>query len=101
VRRRRQRHLVSPSATSHPGIMLARPTIFVAGLLPISMQGNLPAVPYVAAADATNARRLERYFQLGSGKAFAKKRLLRGSNKKRRASRCHERDWERRLQSPQ
>jgi putative endonuclease len=34
---------------------------------------------YVAVADATNARRLERYFKSGSGKAFAKKRFLTGA----------------------
>jgi putative endonuclease len=39
----------------------------------------LPAVlkSYVAVQDGTHARRLERYFKSGSGKAFAKKRLLR------------------------
>jgi putative endonuclease len=44
----------------------------------ISTRGNLPAalVAYVAVTGATSARRLERYFKTGSGKAFAKKRLL-------------------------
>jgi predicted GIY-YIG superfamily endonuclease len=44
----------------------------------LSTRGNLPAIltAYVAVADATNARRLERYFKSGSGKAFAKKRFL-------------------------
>jgi predicted GIY-YIG superfamily endonuclease len=38
----------------------------------------LPATlrSYVAVEDELNARRLERYFKSGSGKAFAKKRLL-------------------------
>ena len=31
---------------------------------------------YVAVADELTARRLERYFKSGSGKAFAKKRFL-------------------------
>jgi putative endonuclease len=31
---------------------------------------------YIAISDEPNARRLERYFKSGSGKAFAKKRLL-------------------------
>ena len=31
---------------------------------------------YVAVQDGSHARRLERYFKSGSGKAFAKKRLL-------------------------
>jgi putative endonuclease len=39
---------------------------------------HLPAIlrSYVAVADEASARRLERYFKSGSGKAFAKKRLL-------------------------
>jgi len=39
---------------------------------------HLPAIlrSYVAVKDGTHARRLERYFKSGSGKAFAKKRLL-------------------------
>jgi predicted GIY-YIG superfamily endonuclease len=43
-----------------------------------STRENLPAIlaAYVAVADAGNARRLERYFKSGSGKAFAKKRFL-------------------------
>jgi predicted GIY-YIG superfamily endonuclease len=38
----------------------------------------LPAAlrSYVAVADEPHARQLERYFKSGSGKAFAKKRLL-------------------------
>jgi putative endonuclease len=38
----------------------------------------LPAVlrSYVAVADEVTARRLERYFKSGSGKAFANKRFL-------------------------
>ena len=36
---------------------------------------------YVAAQDETHARRLERYFKSGSGKAFAKKRLLPGDRR--------------------
>jgi hypothetical protein len=44
----------------------------------LSTRGSLPAAlaAYVAVASATHARRLERYFKSGSGKAFAKKRLL-------------------------
>ena len=44
----------------------------------ISTGKNLPAVlrSYVAVADEMTARRLERYFKSGSGKAFAKKRFL-------------------------
>jgi putative endonuclease len=44
----------------------------------ISTRKLLPAVlrPYVAVADEVMARRLEKYFKSGSGKAFAKKRLL-------------------------
>ena len=34
---------------------------------------------YVAVANEATARRLERYFKSGSGKAFAKKRFLGGS----------------------
>jgi putative endonuclease len=36
----------------------------------------LDLVSYVAVAEAEHARQLERYFKSGSGKAFAKKRLL-------------------------
>jgi putative endonuclease len=38
----------------------------------------LPAVlrSYVAVADEVTARKLERYFKSGSGKAFATKRFL-------------------------
>jgi putative endonuclease len=44
----------------------------------ISTRSNLPAklAAYVAVGDETTARRLERYFKSGSGKAFAKKRFL-------------------------
>jgi predicted GIY-YIG superfamily endonuclease len=44
----------------------------------ISTRQYLPAVlrSYVAVEDEATARRLERYFKSGSGKAFAKKRLL-------------------------
>jgi putative endonuclease len=44
----------------------------------LSTRGSLPAAlaAYVAVASATHARRLERYFKSGSGKAFAKKRFL-------------------------
>jgi putative endonuclease len=44
----------------------------------VSTRKYLPAVlrSYVAVADEVTARRLERYFKSGSGKAFAKKRLL-------------------------
>ena len=44
----------------------------------ISTKHNLPAVlrSYVAVMNEANARRLERYFKSGSGKAFAKKRFL-------------------------
>jgi putative endonuclease len=44
----------------------------------ISTSKNLPAVlrSYVAVGDQAHARRLERYFKSGSGKAFANKRLL-------------------------
>jgi putative endonuclease len=43
-----------------------------------STSKNLPAVlrSYVAVGNETHARRLERYFKSGSGKAFANKRLL-------------------------
>jgi predicted GIY-YIG superfamily endonuclease len=34
---------------------------------------------YVAVADELTARRLERYFKSGSGKAFAKKRFLKAA----------------------
>jgi len=44
-----------------------------------STRSHLPAVlrSYVAVQDETHARQLERYFKSGSGKALAKKRLLR------------------------
>ena len=44
----------------------------------ISTSKHLPAVlrSYVAVADEMTARRLERYFKSGSGKAFAIKRFL-------------------------
>ena len=44
----------------------------------ISTRKNLPAQlrSYVAVGDEAHARRLERYFKSGSGKAFANKRLL-------------------------
>ena len=44
----------------------------------LSTRNYIPAVlkSYVAVADEGIARRLERYFRSGSGKAFAKKRLL-------------------------
>ncbi len=44
----------------------------------ISTSKNLPAVlqSYVAVGNEAHARRLERYFKSGSGKAFANKRLL-------------------------
>jgi len=44
----------------------------------ISTRKLLPAVlrSYVAVADEVTARRLEKYFKSGSGKAFAKKRFL-------------------------
>jgi putative endonuclease len=44
----------------------------------VSTSKYLPAVlrSYVAVADEATARRLERYFKSGSGKAFAKKRFL-------------------------
>jgi putative endonuclease len=43
-----------------------------------STRGNLPAVlrSYVAVSDEIHARRLERCFKSGSGKAFAKRRFL-------------------------
>ena len=44
----------------------------------ISTRHYLPAIlrSYVAVMDEATARTLERYFKSGSGKAFAKKRLL-------------------------
>ena len=44
----------------------------------VSTSKYLPAVlrSYVAIADEVTARRLERYFKSGSGKAFAKRRVL-------------------------
>ena len=44
----------------------------------ISTSKNLPAVlrSYVAVQNEGHARRLERYFKSGSGKAFVNKRLL-------------------------
>ena len=44
----------------------------------VSTREHLPAAlrSYVAVADEATARSLERYFKSGSGKAFAKKRLL-------------------------
>jgi predicted GIY-YIG superfamily endonuclease len=44
----------------------------------ISTHENLPALlrSYVAVESESQARRLERYFKSGSGKAFAMKRLL-------------------------
>jgi len=44
----------------------------------ISTQSARPLVlrSYVAVEDELTARRLERYFKSGSGKAFAKKRFL-------------------------
>ncbi len=44
----------------------------------VSTREYLPAVlkSYVAVSDETTARKLERYFKSGSGKAFAKKRFL-------------------------
>jgi putative endonuclease len=44
----------------------------------VSTRTNLPAIlrSYVATSDETNARRLEKYFKSGSGKAFARKRSL-------------------------
>jgi putative endonuclease len=44
----------------------------------VSASKYLPLVlrSYVAVADEITARRLERYFKSGSGKAFAKKRFL-------------------------
>ena len=43
-----------------------------------STKGQLPVTlrSYVAVVAEDHARRLERYFKSGSGKAFAKKRLL-------------------------
>ena len=44
----------------------------------LSTKKHVPAVlkSYVAVVDEGIARRLERYFKTGSGKAFAKKRFL-------------------------
>jgi predicted GIY-YIG superfamily endonuclease len=44
----------------------------------ISTAKSLPLTleAYVAVADEATARKLERYFKSGSGKAFAKKRFL-------------------------
>jgi len=44
----------------------------------VSTKNYLPAVlrSYIAVTDEATARRLERYFKSGSGKAFAKKRFL-------------------------
>ena len=44
----------------------------------ISTRPNLPAklASYIAIETEARARRLERYFKSGSGKAFAKKRFL-------------------------
>jgi putative endonuclease len=43
-----------------------------------STRTNLPAIlrSYAAESDETNARRLEKYFKSGTGKAFARKRFL-------------------------
>jgi putative endonuclease len=48
----------------------------------ISTREYLPVVlrAYVAVEDEATARSLERYFKSGSGKAFAKKRLLSSSS---------------------
>ena len=59
-----------------------QPTIFVDGWGRISADTLLLHADicllrsYVAVEDEATARRLERYFKSGSGKAFAKKRLL-------------------------
>ena len=47
----------------------------------VSISKSLPAFLkcYVAAADGVTARKLERYFKSGSGKAFAKKRFMNSS----------------------
>jgi predicted GIY-YIG superfamily endonuclease len=47
-----------------------------------STSGLLPAIlkSYVAVKDEAIARTLEKYFKSGSGKAFAKKRLLTSSS---------------------
>jgi putative endonuclease len=47
----------------------------------VSTSRHRPVVlrSYVAVADEATARRLERYFKSGSGKAFAKKRFLGGT----------------------
>jgi putative endonuclease len=44
----------------------------------VSTRTSLPAIlrSYVAVSDEINARRREKYFKSGSGKAFARKRLL-------------------------
>jgi predicted GIY-YIG superfamily endonuclease len=44
----------------------------------VSTRTYLPAIlrSYVAVSDEINARRLEKYFKSGSGKAFARKRFL-------------------------
>jgi putative endonuclease len=46
-----------------------------------STSKHLPAVlkSYIAVTEETTARKLERYFKSGSGKAFAKKRFLKKS----------------------
>jgi len=48
----------------------------------ISTRKYVPALlrSYVAVPNELHARRLERYFKSGSGKAFAMKRLLRGQS---------------------
>jgi predicted GIY-YIG superfamily endonuclease len=48
----------------------------------VSTKNYLPATlkSYVAVADEEMARKLERYFKSGSGKAFAKKRFLQPAN---------------------
>jgi hypothetical protein len=47
----------------------------------VSTSKSLPAFLkcHVAAADEATARKLERYFKSGSGKAFAKKRFMNSS----------------------
>jgi predicted GIY-YIG superfamily endonuclease len=47
----------------------------------VSTSKFLPAALkcYVAVANETTARKLEKYFKSGSGKAFAKKRLIQNS----------------------
>jgi hypothetical protein len=63
--------------------MLARPTIFDVELHRISSGMSFRRASilrsYVAVADELTARRLERYFKSGSGKAFAKKRFLKAA----------------------